>query len=62
MLALWKESYDRPRQHIKKQRHYFALKGLYAQRDGFLVVVYECEIWTKSRLIAKKTDAFKLWC
>ena len=24
MLTLWKESYDQPRQHIKKQRHYFA--------------------------------------
>ena len=28
MLTPWKESYDRPRQHIKKQRHYFANKGL----------------------------------
>ena len=27
MLASWKESYDQPRQHIKKQRHYFANKG-----------------------------------
>ena len=27
MLTPWKESYDRPRQHIKKQRHYFANKG-----------------------------------
>ena len=26
-LALWKKSYDQPRQHIKKQRHYFANKG-----------------------------------
>ena len=26
MLALWKKSYDQPRQHIKKQRHYFANK------------------------------------
>ena len=24
-LALWKESYDKPRQHIKKQRHHFAI-------------------------------------
>ena len=24
----WKESYDKPRQHIKKQRHYFVSKGL----------------------------------
>ena len=27
MLAPWKKSYDQPRQHIKKQRHYFANKG-----------------------------------
>ena len=26
-----KESYDQPRQHIKKQRHYFANKGLFSQ-------------------------------
>ena len=33
--ALWKKSYDRPRQCIKKQRHYFAHKGLYSQSYGF---------------------------
>ena len=27
MLTLWKESYDQPRQHIKKHRNYFANKG-----------------------------------
>ena len=27
MLATWKKCYDQPRQHIKKQRHYFANKG-----------------------------------
>ena len=31
----WKESYDQPRQHIKKQRHYFANKGPYSQSYGF---------------------------
>ena len=30
-LAPWKKSYDQPRQHIKKQRHYFANKGLSCQ-------------------------------
>ena len=34
-LAPWKESYDQPRQHIKKQRHYFAKKGLNSQGYGF---------------------------
>ena len=31
----WKESYDQPRQHIKKQRHYFANKGPPSQGYGF---------------------------
>ena len=35
MLAPWKESYDQPRQHIKKQRHYFANKCPSSQSYGF---------------------------
>ena len=31
----WKESYDQTRQHIKKQRHYFANKGPSSQGYGF---------------------------
>ena len=42
-LAPWKESYDQPRQHIKKQRHYFANKGPYVKPMVFPVVMYECE-------------------
>ena len=34
-LLLWKKSYDKPRQHIKKQRHYFADKSLYSLSYGF---------------------------
>ena len=34
-LTSWKESYDQPRQHIKKQRHYFANKGSSSQGYGF---------------------------
>ena len=34
-LNPWKESYDQPRQHIKKQRHYFASKGQSCQGSGF---------------------------
>ena len=34
-LTPWKESYDQPRQHLKKQRHYFANKGLSGQGYGF---------------------------
>ena len=35
MLAPWKKIYDKPRQHIKKQRHYFAEKAPSNQRYGF---------------------------
>ena len=35
MLTSWKESYDQPRQHIKKQRHYFANKDRSSQGYGF---------------------------
>ena len=35
MLAAWKKSWDQPRQHIKKQRHYFANKGPSSQGYGF---------------------------
>ena len=34
-LALWKESYDKPRQYVKKQRQHFANKGQYSQSYGF---------------------------
>ena len=35
MPAIWKKSYDKPRQHIKKQRHYFVDKGPSSQSYGF---------------------------
>ena len=35
MLASWKKSYHQPRQHIKKQRHYFANNGLSSQSYSF---------------------------
>ena len=38
--------YDQPREHIKKQRHYFTNKGPSSQRYGFPVVMYRCESWT----------------
>ena len=34
-LAPWKKSYDQPRHHFKKQRHYFADKGLSSLSYGF---------------------------
>ena len=35
ILTPWKKSYDHTKQHIKKQRHYFANKGPSSQSDGF---------------------------
>ena len=37
LLAPWKKSYDQPRQHIKKQRYYFANKGSSSQGYGFSI-------------------------
>ena len=45
-LAPWKKSYDKPRQHIKKQSHYFANKGPSSKSFGFSEVMYGCESWT----------------
>ena len=46
MLAPWKESYDKARQHIEKKRHHFANKGL---SMVFPVVMYGCESWTTKK-------------
>ena len=35
LIAPWKESYDQPREHIKKERHFFANKGPSSQGYGF---------------------------
>ena len=62
MLAPWKESYNQPRQHIKKQRHYFGNKGLSSQSYGFPVVMYGCESWTIKKAEPQRIDAFELRC
>ena len=56
-LASWKKSYDKPRQHIKKQRHYFSNKGLYNQSYGFS----SSHVWTWE-LDHKESWALKNWC
>ena len=60
MLAPWKKSYDQPRQHIKKQRHYFANKGPSNQGYGFSVVMSGCEAWTIKKAECQRIDAFEL--
>ena len=46
MLTPWKESYDQPRQYIRKQRHYFVNKGPSVKAMVFPEVMYGCESWT----------------
>jgi len=56
-LIPWKKSYDQPRQHIKKQRHYFANKGPSSQSFGFS----SSHVWMWE-LDYKESWALKNWC
>ena len=56
-LTPWKESYDQPREHIQKQRHYFANKGLSSQVYGFS----SGHVWVWE-LDYKESWAQKNWC
>ena len=53
----WKKSYDQPRQHIKKQRHCFANKGLSSQSCGSS----SSHVWMWG-LAYKESWALKNWC
>ena len=57
MLAPWKKSYDQLRQHIKKQRHYFVIKCLSSQSNGFSR--YHVWMW---ELDHKENWTVKNWC
>ena len=57
MLAPWKKSYDQPRQHIKKQTHYFGNKSPYSQSYGFS----SSHVWMW-KLDYKENWAPKNWC
>ena len=57
----YRKSYDQPRQHIKKQRHYFANKGASSQSYGFSSSHYGCESWTIKKAECQRTDAFEPW-
>ena len=56
----WKESYDQPRQHIKKQRYYFSNKAHLVKAMVFPVVMCGCELDYKEDRALK--IAFELWC
>ena len=57
MLTPWKESYEQPRQYIKKQRHYFANKGLSSQGYGFS----SSHVWVWE-LECEENWVLKNWC
>ena len=57
MLTPWKESYDQPIQHIKKQRHYFVNKGPSRQGYGFS----SGHVWMW-KLDCEESWAPKNWC
>ena len=61
MLAPWKESYDKSRQHIKKQRHHSADKAHIVKAMVFPVVTYGRESWTIKKAERQGIDAFELW-
>ena len=61
-LAPWKKRYDQPRQHIKKESHYFANKVHLVKAMVFPVVMYGCESWTIKKAEPQQIDAFELWC
>ena len=57
MLVPWKKSYDKPREHTKKQRHYFTNKGPSSQSYGFFC----SHVWMWN-LDNKESWAPKNWC
>ena len=57
MLTPWKESYDQPRQHIKKQRHYFVNKSLSSQ--GYAFSSGHVRMW---ELDYEESWGLKNWC
>ena len=62
MLAPCKKSYNQPRHHTEKQRHYFAIKVPLVKAMVFPLVVYGCKGWTRKKAVCRRIDAFELWC
>ena len=60
MLASWKKSYEKPQQHIRKQRHHLVNKGLYIQGCGISNSHVRRESWIINK--RQRSDAFELWC
>ena len=56
------QSYSQPRQHIKKQRRYFANKVCLVKAMVFPVVMYGCESWTLKKAEHRRIDVFFNCC
>ena len=62
MIASGKESYDKPRQYIKKKDITLPTKVCLVKTMVFPVVMYGCENWTIHKAEGQRIDAFELWC
>ena len=59
----WKETYNKPRQCIKKNRDItLSTKVHIVKAVVFPVVMYGCESWTIKKSESHRIDAFELWC
>ena len=61
MLTPCEESYDQPKQYIKKQRRYFANKVHLVKAMVFPVFMYGCKSWSIKKSDCRRIDAFELW-
>ena len=63
MLAPLEKRYDKPIQHTKKQRYYFANKSPSSQSYGFSTShIWGCESWTVKKAEHRRINAFELRC
>ena len=63
LLLLGRKAMTQPKQHIKKQKHYFDNKGPSSPSRllGFPVVMYGYESWSIRKVECQRIDAFQLW-
>ena len=61
MLVSWKKSYDKARQHNKKQRHTLPTKA-HTRKATVFPVMCKFKSWTIKKAEHQRIDAFKPWC
>ena len=62
MLALWEESYAKPRMYIENKAITLLTKVCIVKIMVFQLVMYRCESWTIKKAERQRIDAFELWC